>query len=67
MSSRSPTVSNQTSLCSYTSFPPRVVCVDGNKVKKKNCYKNGDSYAGISCLFVCFFFGFALREFLQSD
>ena len=23
-----------TSLCSYTSFPPRVVCVDGNKVKK---------------------------------
>ena len=24
-----------TSLCSYTSFPPRVVYVDGNKVKKK--------------------------------
>ena len=24
-----------TSLCSYTSFPPRVVSVDGNKVKKK--------------------------------
>ena len=41
-----------TSLCSYTSFPPRVVCVDGNKVRK-NCNKNGDSYAGISC---CFFF-----------
>ena len=44
-----------TSLCSYTSFPPRVVSVDGNKVKKKeNCNNNGDSYAGISLLF--FFF-----------
>ena len=52
-----------TSICSYTSFPPRVVCVDGNKVKKKNCNKNGDSYSGISWVF----FGFALREFLQSD
>ena len=56
-----------TSLCSYTSFPPRVVSVDGNKVKKKkkNCNNNGDSYAGISFLF--FVFGFTLREFLQSD
>ena len=45
-----------TSLCSYTSFPPRVVCVDGNKVRK-NCNKNGDSYAGISC---CFFGGVLL-------
>ena len=66
MSSRSPTESNSLVYVHTQSFPPRVVSVDGNKVKKKkNCNNNGDSYAGISFLF--FFFGFTLREFLQSD
>ena len=51
-----------TSLCSYKSFPPRVVCVNGNKVKKTVIK------TAIPMLeyLVSFFFGFAFYNQIRT-